>query len=359
MLGSVTVNLYRVVLPLGLAAAVIGWISGPTTVYGKLGYPALSCLMAILVVLIYRRSETAVWVERVLITVLSLHLSIGLGVLTATGDLSTLATELLPMVGWMPILFIVSFLAFGTRTARLLALSYCGLTTAIALVGCLTRGLHRSDPELVKALLMQLALAHPIYVILLATMGRLASALRESRRKITQLSDVAYHDSLTGLTNRPGADLIAECIDCDPGGGPISLAVIDLDGFKRINDTQGHQAGDRVLRSAGRTIEAHIRTGDFGIRWGGDEFVVVLPGCHAEAAHERMEQIRHAFAAVPDLAGQVQMSIGLVSSYEAMTFSALVRTADDAMYQAKRAGGDQVIGAVVPSPPVSSARSLD
>ena len=120
--------------------------------------------------------------------------------------------------------------------------------------------------------------------------------------------------------------------------------MVDLDHFKRINDTRGHQAGDAVLREAAHRMQAATRQYDAPGRYGGEEFLVVLPGCGARDGYAQAERIRQAFAGEPFAAGQealaVTCSIG-VSSREACTAGddgRLIREADAALYEAKNRG---------------------
>jgi len=167
----------------------------------------------------------------------------------------------------------------------------------------------------------------------------------------------ATHDCLTGLLNR-GSILEELQNELDRAGRehhPLSLLMVDLDRFKDVNDTYGHLAGDAILREAARRMKAAVRRYDAVGRYGGEEFLIVLPGCEPAAACAQAERIRESFAAQPfDTGAQsipVTCSIG-VSCQAAPSLAgtyALVREADLALYYAKDHGRNRVAGAPRPT----------
>ena len=115
---------------------------------------------------------------------------------------------------------------------------------------------------------------------------------------------------------------------------------LDLDHFKRVNDEQGHEAGDRALAMVGAVIADHVRGADLAARWGGEEFVVVLPGADAPAARAFAERVR---AAVATSGTGLTASAGVAVSEIPADPRALLAAADAAMYAAKRAGRDRTV----------------
>jgi diguanylate cyclase (GGDEF)-like protein len=158
------------------------------------------------------------------------------------------------------------------------------------------------------------------------------------------LKEQALKDSLTGLWNRRAifAMLERETYRAQRDRFPITLVMIDLDHFKNINDSYGHLTGDEVLReTAGRLVEA-MRPYDFAGRYGGEEFLVVLPSCSPQNGLQRAEHFRRAIAAkpVPTAIGPlaVTCSVGVAAYEENMPPEDLVHRADEALYRAKRLG---------------------
>lgn len=171
------------------------------------------------------------------------------------------------------------------------------------------------------------------------------------------LREQATHDGLTGLLNRNAIleMLHKELARTAREGHPVSLLMVDLDRFKNINDTYGHAAGDAVLRESARRMRDAVRTYDSVGRYGGEEFLIVLPGCDGESALTQAERVRETFARSPFVTGAhslpVTCSIGASSRTHASTADgdALLREADVAMYGAKDEGRDRVVLASAPA----------
>jgi diguanylate cyclase (GGDEF)-like protein len=164
-----------------------------------------------------------------------------------------------------------------------------------------------------------------------------------------QLREQAIRDPLTGLYNRRHLDetLGRELVRAVRSGRPLSLVMVDVDHFKAVNDVHGHQAGDQVLQAVGQLLQRHSRGGDTIGRYGGEEFLLILPEMTAEKAHARAEQWRAGIAAMSFAHGaaviRVTASFGVASCHlHGHTADALIAAADSALYTAKRAGRNQV-----------------
>jgi diguanylate cyclase (GGDEF)-like protein len=183
-------------------------------------------------------------------------------------------------------------------------------------------------------------------------------ALRET------LQEEAIRDALTGLHNRRHADAVLET--AVTAQEPFVVLLLDVDHFKAVNDRYGHHGGDQVLRAISRVLGLSVRTGDVVARWGGEEFLVLLPGASLEGAIARAEQIRSACAqATQGPAGEgarrlpaVTVSVG-VASFPACGSSGekIVAAADAALYAAKAAGRNRVLTApgAAPAAPATAA----
>lgn len=192
------------------------------------------------------------------------------------------------------------------------------------------------------------------------------------RQKYEQARERMVHDSLTALYNRLHFDeavpqALAHALRYEE---PLSLLIVDGDAFKQINDRFSHLEGDRVLQLIGGIIRAEVRAADIACRYGGDEFVVVLPRTDAEAARALGERIRIrlretcAFAAPPYPWGSITVTIGIASSPRDGSFLSveeMVGVADRRLYEGKRSGGNCVVSedqgaeAAGPVPAVASA----
>ncbi|MDP9135447.1 MAG: diguanylate cyclase [Actinomycetota bacterium] len=163
---------------------------------------------------------------------------------------------------------------------------------------------------------------------------------REHVRRAATYRDLAFRDPLTGLPNRRAFDDELLVLTQD-GGVAGALLMIDVDGFKTVNDEQGHQAGDRVLRAIGRAIGDAVRPGDTVARFGGDEFAVLLPRGTPEIAGEIGDRICSNVAAAVEPA--VSVSVGVAELAHDPRLGVLA--ADTALYEAKAAGRDRVVAA--------------
>jgi diguanylate cyclase (GGDEF)-like protein len=191
---------------------------------------------------------------------------------------------------------------------------------------------------------------------LLPTTGRLrtlrafanqAVAALESARQLVNLRHLAEHDPLTGLRNRrdfePGLE--ARIAAAAPGD-PVALLICDLDHFKRVNDSLGHQVGDEVLRRFAAVLREHTRSSDLPTRLGGEEFAVVLEGIPASRALAVAERLRRGVRA--EFAGfecpvSVSVGVAMADGDAGLGAAGLVRNATRALYAAKRLGRDRCL----------------
>ena len=184
----------------------------------------------------------------------------------------------------------------------------------------------------------------PLLTLALFAIGfvLLYGADREQLRNIETRAEL---DPTTGLLNRQAfGELVAAHLR-RRRGQPSAVAVVDLDGFKAVNDSRGHPAGDEVLNLVATAIRANLRAQDLASRYGGDEFVVFLADCPAESALRIMERIRAIVAGVTGASGStVTASVGLALSVDgADGLDDLIRTADGALLSVKRSGKDQLL----------------
>jgi two-component system cell cycle response regulator len=200
-------------------------------------------------------------------------------------------------------------------------------------------------------------------------LARVKALLRTKRahdkiRKLqTTLEKLVVADPLTGLHNRRYLmdRLVQEMQRADRHGEPLALAMIDLDGFKPVNDLFGHVLGDKVLRAVGGAIAKSVRASDVPARYGGDEFAIILPQTPAEGAMRVCERLVRAISEVvlQDESGKrvkVTASLGLAyyPANDVETAEDLIHSADGALYGAKRSGKNRY-SAVRPVQPLATA----
>jgi two-component system cell cycle response regulator len=213
------------------------------------------------------------------------------------------------------------------------AISFAGTAMGRLALAPTARGLSRDDKRMLAVL--ESELGGPL---------QMTTLYEDARRMATT-------DALTGLLNRRA---FVEAVErerarSDRHAFPLSLLLLDVDHFKRINDVHGHAAGDAVLQGVARVLESVARRSDFVGRWGGEEFVVALPQTSEAGARVAAERLRRALAAAihkgpaPECQPlQVTGSIGIASSEAPWSIDALVGAADEAMYSAKSRGRNRV-----------------
>ncbi len=174
--------------------------------------------------------------------------------------------------------------------------------------------------------------------------------IAESFGDLQKFERHASTDALTGLRNRHAMteSFPREVARCVADGEPVSLVMIDIDGFKTFNDRFGHVAGDRALSAVGNILHTQFRTCDHLVRYGGDEFAVLLPGIGEKEAVAIAERVRNAVSGSEridedSLIGvAVKVSMGVAELRDQQDFEALLRSADAALYRAKDAGRNVV-----------------
>ncbi|MFG1300377.1 sensor domain-containing diguanylate cyclase [Xanthobacter sp. V3C-3] len=188
-----------------------------------------------------------------------------------------------------------------------------------------------------------------VCLLLALTVGALRRALDRSRDMEQQLESMATTDQLTGLPNRRAIDaqLASELRRARRDAMPLALLMVDIDHFKRVNDTYGHAAGDVALRAvAGRIADMLHRAGDFAGRFGGEEFVVLLPATTLEGARITAERIRADIERAMIDTGEAKIrltaSVGVAVSVATDTPTDLLSRADSALYAAKGTGRNRV-----------------
>ena len=194
-------------------------------------------------------------------------------------------------------------------------------------------------------------------------MAQLQRSLAQSQREIGQLREEvsrvrndALADGLTGLANRRAFDQqLAVCVTAaqlapqDAGHQPLALLMVDIDFFKRVNDSYGHSFGDQVLRAVAQVLKAGVGAEGMAARYGGEEFVVLLPGARIEAAQALAEKVRNAVARCrvrrqgsEEALGNITVSLGVTAYLRGDETREFIDRADRALYMSKAGGRNRV-----------------
>ncbi|MEO8061658.1 MAG: GGDEF domain-containing protein [Pseudomonadota bacterium] len=265
-----------------------------------------------------------------------------------------LAPQLAPLfIGTLSIVFAFGSLRIELRLALLLwALAFAGLAIALVLPSRPSLGLV--NPDRIEVALLCAGFA--LIALRTTLLGYYGSAMRMRLYKVNWALGKAKHhaekiaasDALTGAMSR-GAVLprIEESVKrAVRRGVPACVAMLDLDWFKSINDQYGHVAGDRVLRRVVERMRECLRSSDLIGRYGGEEFVLFLPGASQAVAVRLVERIRKTIAATDwsDIAVglKVSVSCGIADARPKDNLDTLIARADQALYAAKRGGRDQL-----------------
>lgn len=261
-----------------------------------------------------------------------------LGFLSAAedGHLYSIATSL----QWIPIIYILAFLFLEKRFAIVAALIvYFILVLMLLLTYTGLFPVRNSD---LRLLMVNMGLSHGLYIVCMFAVVRLRRDSKKQTVIAQNLEKAVNLDAMLKIANRRHLQqLMGRYI---ANQHPVTLLLIDIDNFKQINDTFGHQAGDAVLHKLVDCIKLNLRPTDVIGRWGGEEFVILAQGALGNEVTMMAERVRHAvdqetFPHVHD----VTISMGVADLSRHFDFESAFRSADKALYQAKREGRNKVV----------------
>lgn len=194
---------------------------------------------------------------------------------------------------------------------------------------------------LLDAALLAVLVAPPVYLLVLRPLRREYERRLEAQRRAQLSNQLAMTDPLTGVLNRRAikAALLEAMAQADRYHRPLSLAMLDLDGFKKVNDVHGHTAGDEALRLVVQVVQKRLRAPDRLGRFGGDEFLILLPETRLPDAHKLTSRVsdllRESLFDVHGLSLRLTASIGEVEFEPGESLESLLERVDRALYRAK------------------------
>jgi diguanylate cyclase (GGDEF)-like protein len=204
--------------------------------------------------------------------------------------------------------------------------------------------------EAVTLVASQLAVSLDNALLYSSLEGKVEERTQQLAHANERLEQLSVTDPLTGLANRRRLEesLRDECRRAQRSRAPLTVAMVDIDGFKQYNDRYGHREGDRCLQRVATELEGNVRGTDLVARYGGEEFAVVMPDTSLEAGWETAERVRLAISEVdrqtaPDRAVTVSVGVATIRDADQETTDQLVERADSALYEAKRAGRNRVM----------------
>ena len=256
--------------------------------------------------------------------------------------------------GWLMFLLVVMvFCTFALRPRHAMLLCACALAMLGATMLWLTSVDPAGHPPVVEAMHYAFAACSLVAVtVVTGELSKLRSRLKRQKEDLlgamTTIRKLATLDELTSLANRRHMNevLVEQERRHDAAGQPTCIALIDLDFFKSVNDRFGHAAGDAVLRAFSNAARSGLRSQDVLARWGGEEFLLLLPGTPLEQAILAVERMAERVAVVPvaqacsDL--RITFSAGLAQRMNGEPFAETITRADKALYNAKSTGRNRI-----------------
>jgi len=245
---------------------------------------------------------------------------------------------------WLPAVYTLMFLAFEKRIAR----RYATVMLLLLMALTLPHALRTQGGGLFDGLdgWLQLYLANAITVVALSFFAAYRQRLQEAQITAAVMRHVANTDPLTGLANRRQmmTFIRTELYRAQRYGKPFSIIMVDVDHFKYLNDTHGHDVGDQVLVELTRRVQRHLRASDRFGRWGGEEFIIAAPETDVRRAGRLAELIRgrvEASGFARDL--EVTISGGAATCRPSDTPERLIKRADVSLYRAKEQGRNRIV----------------
>jgi diguanylate cyclase (GGDEF)-like protein len=248
--------------------------------------------------------------------------------------------EAYEVLSWLPIPYLFSFVLLPTRKALLCCLALLGAACAVIWLAVSGR------PDLMGRLdVLEMFFANVACVFFIHTLSSLKERWVAAESTAAALRRLAETDPLTGLPNRREATarVEREMQRALRYGGSLALLLFDLDGFKGVNDRFGHEGGDRALRRTAALALGTLRSTDVCGRWGGEEFLIALPGVGLEGGRDAAERLRLALEG-ERAEGEplLTASFGATCFVRGDTLESMIRRADAALYEAKRRGRNRV-----------------
>ena len=340
---------YLLVLGSGTAlVAALAVVEGLAVSYWGLAYPALVVYGGVLWLLVWRRRLSARATEAASLIALVAVLLGDLAVWRVAPTLvSPEAIDLVLVMLWAGIAFPLCFLLFGTRSGLRASVAVYVVFVLLVVPPAIGGQVPEGAADVPAIVVFSLTVFFGVLIALLWVLASRMEELAASRTEARLLAAQALRDPLTGLPNRRALDdeLDRQLARADRHGHPLSVALIDLDHFKSVNDRLGHHAGDRALVAAGRRLAAAVRQEDYVGRWGGEEFLLIAAHTGHDQAVELAERCRHQIAdRASSGVGAMTASFGVATRSRGDGARSLVKRADRALYEAKRQGRDCVVG---------------
>ena len=336
-------RIFLLLLPLAAAVSLSlgahGLVTDRVVAWAAWSGIGVGLLLVGFTVAFYLVREGSRQIEIALVAIISVAMA-GMLIYGAVGHADDRATaELIRQGIWLPVLYGVGFLVLPPRVGSIAAWTLWGFQALASSSHLLDPGGH-TTAEITT--LAETLIANAVLILVLSGVARV---IRATERRAAGLEIVANTDTLTRIANRRSGerrleDEVERSIRYDR---PLSVVLFDLDLFKRVNDTYGHDVGDQVLRQVPEALASRSRESDLLVRWGGEEFLVISPEMDLDQATRMTERFRALIEEYDfGIGWQMTASFGVAQRYDIESGADVVRRADEAMYAAKRHGRNGV-----------------
>lgn len=352
-----------IALLLGVVALLVGWVVEAETnrsdSFDAFIHPATGLLLGALALTLWLRKDRLHQVELIGLGGGAMFFIIKLLYIFYFGsDNLDVIEEFQEFASWMPAIYIGAFLIYDRQEGLSCSMTFYGTVLVIGLPYMLVQ-MQMGGIEALNTL-VQFYLSNGAIVALLYTFAHVRDQYTRAQTRAEALELLATRDFLTGLPNRRllHETLVKEIGKVKRHQRSFSIILFDLDHFKSVNDTFGHETGDNVLKEVAGLMAQQLRAGDMLARWGGEEFLILCPeteGAQAIEIAERLKQTLENY--LIEHVGTITASFGVTSHIESDTPDSLLKRADEALYRAKAKGRNRVD--VVPPVAPEPARQLD
>ncbi|MFD2670953.1 GGDEF domain-containing protein [Marinicrinis sediminis] len=335
-------------LCVGAMATTARWIlavsNGTGDVIEYYGGPIAICVEVFLAVTLWRKPHVIGRVLQGMYWFMTVGISVKLGYVLFVSD-DRLYSQFVQLSPWMYIQYVLPFLIYGGHRKATVVSSvvFSGWVLQSGIYVIIQHDQELAEKSELLSVFIQTYVAQGILIVFMALYARLKRYYLDAQKSAGDMEQMASTDFLLNIPNRRAIELqfTKQLSEAQQSGNHLSVMMMDIDHFKQINDTYGHQAGDAVLIEISLLLRELLREPiSFG-RWGGEEFLIVMP-LHAEQANAWAEQIRSRLEAHDLPSGPVTASFGIAEYKEGDDANTLLQRADQALYTSKEQGRNRV-----------------
>ena len=334
-------------LVIGLCATIVAFVlhdyGGFDDSIDRVIVPMAIVIQALVLLLLWRKKDALRLVETVMYVFFTGNMGAKLfyAFFLYPGNLTDHLHQFSP---WLPVNYLLAFVIFPRRTATLITSLFLGASVVMGVVYFMFHA-NQTNHMLELQVLSQSFFAHSLLIGFLFMYAKLREGYKVTQQSVRRLTNLANSDPLLGTANRRylQAFLTEQVTRAQQSGEPLSIAIMDIDHFKRVNDLYGHEAGDHVLSTLAELIRDELPESAVFGRWGGEEFLLILPYIPIRDGYYVAEHIRCAIEdAYIDRIGRVTASFGVTEHHPGDTTDTMVQRADEALYLSKRSGRNRV-----------------